>query len=54
MCTPSLLERRKSIKVEDDDDDDDEEIVIKPVPENFDDIEDSEEDSDECEEEDAP
>ncbi|XP_056611183.1 MKI67 FHA domain-interacting nucleolar phosphoprotein [Triplophysa dalaica] len=50
VCTPSLLERRKSIKVEEDD----EEIVIKPVPENFDDIEDSEEDSDECEEEDAP
>ncbi|KAA0715568.1 MKI67 FHA domain-interacting nucleolar phosphoprotein [Triplophysa tibetana] len=37
VCTPSLLERRKSIKV--DDNDDDEEIVIKPYAENFDDIE---------------
>lgn len=53
VCTPSLLERRKFIKV-DDDDDDDEEIVIKakPIPDSFDDVEDSEEESDECEEED--
>ncbi|ROL52315.1 MKI67 FHA domain-interacting nucleolar phosphoprotein [Anabarilius grahami] len=54
VCTPSVLERRKSIRVEDDDDDD--EIVIKAitVPEDSEDVEHCEEESDEedeCEEE---
>lgn len=49
MCTPSILERRKSIRIEDDVDD---EIVIKAksVPENCEDVEDSEEESGEDEE----
>ncbi|XP_051761048.1 MKI67 FHA domain-interacting nucleolar phosphoprotein [Ctenopharyngodon idella] len=53
VCTPSVLERRKSIRVEEDDDD---EIVIKAktVPEDSEDVDHSEEESDEedeCEEE---
>ncbi|XP_016094347.1 MKI67 FHA domain-interacting nucleolar phosphoprotein [Sinocyclocheilus grahami] len=48
VCTPSVLERRKSIRVEDDDVDD--EIIIKSVPENSDDVKDSEEESGEEEE----
>ncbi|XP_026073491.1 MKI67 FHA domain-interacting nucleolar phosphoprotein-like [Carassius auratus] len=49
VCTPSILERRKSIRIEDDVDD---EIVIKAksVPENCEDVEDSEEESGEDEE----
>ncbi|XP_073702295.1 MKI67 FHA domain-interacting nucleolar phosphoprotein [Garra rufa] len=51
VCTPSILERRKSIRVEDDDVDD--EIIIKAKPENSDDVEESEEESDEDEEEES-
>nr|AAM34644.1 Nopp34 nucleolar phosphoprotein-like protein [Danio rerio] len=56
VCTPSLLERRKSLRVEDDDVDDEIVIKVKPVPENSDDVEESEEESaeeDEGEEEEA-
>lgn len=54
VCTPSVLERRKSIRVDDDDDDDDEIIIkAKPASENCEAVEDSEEESDDdCEEED--
>ncbi|XP_051567097.1 MKI67 FHA domain-interacting nucleolar phosphoprotein [Myxocyprinus asiaticus] len=47
VCTPSMLERRKSIRAEDDDVD--EEIIIKAksVPENSGDVEESEEDTEE-------
>lgn len=51
MCTPSVLERRKSIRVEDDDVDDEIVIKAKSVPENSENVEDSEEESDEDEEE---
>ncbi|KTF87641.1 hypothetical protein cypCar_00020341 [Cyprinus carpio] len=53
VCTPSVLERRKSIRVEDDDVDDEIVIKAKSVPENSEDVEDSEEESDEDEEEDV-
>ncbi|XP_051564141.1 MKI67 FHA domain-interacting nucleolar phosphoprotein-like [Myxocyprinus asiaticus] len=48
VCTPSMLERRKSIRIEEDDDDDDEEIIIKAklIPENSEDVEDMEDDDD--------
>ncbi|XP_042587589.1 MKI67 FHA domain-interacting nucleolar phosphoprotein-like [Cyprinus carpio] len=51
VCTPSVLERRKSIRVEDDDVDDEIVIKAKSVPENSEGVEDSEEESDEDEEE---
>lgn len=52
VCTPSVLERRKSLRVEDDDDVDDEIVIkAKSVLENSEDVEDSEEESDEDEEE---
>lgn len=41
MCTPSVLERRKSIRVEDDDVDDEIVIKAKSIPENSEDVEDS-------------
>lgn len=53
MCTPSVLERRKSLRVEDDDVDDEIVIKAKSVLENSEDVEDSEEESDEDEEEDV-
>ncbi|XP_017326354.1 MKI67 FHA domain-interacting nucleolar phosphoprotein [Ictalurus punctatus] len=52
VCTPSVLERRRSIKITDDDVDD--EIVLKVPPKNSEDVEESdteEEDDDEEEEE---
>ncbi|KAG7331228.1 hypothetical protein KOW79_005197 [Hemibagrus wyckioides] len=49
VCTPSVLERRRSIKVKDDDVDD--EIVLKIPPKNSDDFEDSEDTEEEEEEE---
>ncbi|KAB5577007.1 hypothetical protein PHYPO_G00205020 [Pangasianodon hypophthalmus] len=45
VCTPSVLERRRSIKVKDDDADD--EIVLKIPPKSSENIEDSEEDTEE-------
>ncbi|XP_059418305.1 MKI67 FHA domain-interacting nucleolar phosphoprotein [Carassius carassius] len=50
VCTPSILERRKSIRIEDDDVDDEIVIKAKSVPENCEDVEDSEEESVEGEE----
>ncbi|KTF86042.1 hypothetical protein cypCar_00014423 [Cyprinus carpio] len=43
VCTPSVLERRKSIRVEDNDVDDEIVIKAKSVPENCKDVEDGEE-----------
>ncbi|XP_060785716.1 MKI67 FHA domain-interacting nucleolar phosphoprotein [Neoarius graeffei] len=44
VCTPSVLEKRRSIKVKDDEDDD--EIVLK-IPSNSENVEDTEEDTEE-------
>ncbi|KAG9271134.1 MKI67 FHA domain-interacting nucleolar phosphoprotein [Astyanax mexicanus] len=51
VCTPSILERRKSIRVEDDDVDD--EIVLKTQSVKSEDVEGCEEDTEEEEEEQA-
>lgn len=53
VCTPSVLERRKSIRVNDDDEDIDDEIVLKTqsTSEKCEDVEDCEEDTEEEEEE---
>uniref|UniRef100_A0A671MD70 Nucleolar protein interacting with the FHA domain of MKI67 n=1 Tax=Sinocyclocheilus anshuiensis TaxID=1608454 RepID=A0A671MD70_9TELE len=51
VCTPSVLERRKSIRVEDDDVDDEIVIKAKSVSENSENVEDSKEESGEDEEE---
>lgn len=47
MCTPSVLEKRKSMKVDDSEEDD--EIIIKTQPalENLEDAEDCEDDTEE-------
>ncbi|KAK7169355.1 hypothetical protein R3I93_005357 [Phoxinus phoxinus] len=53
VCTPSVLERRKSIRVENEDDDDEIIIKVKTAPEDSKDVEHSEEESDDDDEDDT-